>query len=357
MSERVHEGPPSEDEATAYYHLLCGWPSLNNSKMPDACRAVNGIHNQDDLWLLRKHQDDDVRMAICRKLSDPDRLRYLTGDSCGQVRDAATRRLKSISPQETIPVPSMSELYNGPFDASSVHSHASSRNKAFISKAIEAAHGDEVQFYLGKCRHNYGCTGCKDLVNDTACPACGAPLNERPPVGLSTNQAITHDCGAILNVNWHSNCVGGVAIINRNYEATTTQEKEDDMKDNQTATGKIEQLTAALVSKNKQIIEQEAERQAGRAALEMALDLPVFKALPEQVQVFLHTPLGKYTAANVLASISVMYDGPHRDKLAIITDSVLRGAVGEVADKLDITRNLNELVSKFSDRFPSKTEA
>lgn len=129
------------------------------------------------------------------------------------------------------------------------------------------------------------------------------------------------------------------------------------MKDNQTATGKIEQLTAALVSKNKQIFGQEAERQAGRAALEMALDLPVFKALPEQVQVFLHTPLGKYTAANVLASISVMYDGPHRDKLAIITDSVLRGAVGEVADKLDITRNLNELVSKFSDRFPSKTEA
>lgn len=115
----------------------------------------------------------------------------------------------------------------------------------------------------------------------------------------------------------------------------------------------ISQVTDTLVAKNKEIIGQEMERQAGRAALELVLDLPAFKVLPESIRDALKTPIGKYILANTLVSISVLYNGPQRGKLDVITDSILRGAVSDVGDSLDITKNLDELISKFGARFPS----
>lgn len=111
-----------------------------------------------------------------------------------------------------------------------------------------------------------------------------------------------------------------------------------------------------LIEKNKTLAIQEGQRQIGKAAsnsvFDTVLDIPVIKALPENLKNLLLTPIGKYVIANVIASLAVLYKGAQKKKVDFVVDSLLRGTMADVGDSLDITKHVDDLIHKFSDKIP-----
>lgn len=393
----LRDGPPTDSEAGEYRKLMRNFSGLNMSWMPDTRLSVASMmHDQGLLRLLRRDPHVGIRMLVADRLVDQDVLReMMVDDPAYEVRQAALRH-----------VTDMKALKKAGNDTNRFVAHTAwERLKEMDQKNARGTNvlmrdyplGDTLsKTYLCRITDNKmpsvplpGFEEFNHAVHDVVlrigrgadlyfkptiyypssrCPACGEQTYYRG------RTVLVHKCGAVLAVNKDNLAILAVALIQYDSKEdalragatyhygpittgetepaeNTTQEKENSMQD--TA---VSQVTSVLIDKNKEIIGQEMERQAGRAALELVLDLPVFKALPDSVRALLQTPIGKYVIANTLVSISVLYNGPQRDKLDIITDSVLRGAVSEVGDSLDITKNLDELISKFSDRFPAKPE-
>ena len=111
-----------------------------------------------------------------------------------------------------------------------------------------------------------------------------------------------------------------------------------------------------LLTKNKELAIQEAQRQAGKIVFEHLYDLPVIQNLPESIKGFLKTAVGKFIVANLVKTVSTFYTGPNQDKIEFITDSLLRGALSDLGDSFNINKIFSDLTSKVAHLIPGESK-
>jgi hypothetical protein len=111
-----------------------------------------------------------------------------------------------------------------------------------------------------------------------------------------------------------------------------------------------------LLTKNKELAIQEAQRQVGKIVFEHLYDLPVIQNLPESIKGFLKTAVGKFVVANLVKTISTFYTGPNQDKIEFITDSLLRGALSDLGDSFNINKIFSDLTSKVAHLIPGESK-
>lgn len=91
-----------------------------------------------------------------------------------------------------------------------------------------------------------------------------------------------------------------------------------------------------MLAVNKEAVIIETKRQLGKTILGQAQSR-VGENLPDMLKPIFGTPLGKILVANSLVVAADFYTGPHKDKVDIVTESVLSAAASDVGDWFDIS--------------------
>lgn len=109
-------------------------------------------------------------------------------------------------------------------------------------------------------------------------------------------------------------------------------------------TSKYAALGMNMLAVNKTAAIIESKRQLGKVILGQAQSR-VGENLPDLMKPIFNTPLGKILVANTLVVATEYYTGPHKDKVSVVTESVLSAAASDVGDWLDINGILDGFIN------------